>query len=125
MHNNGLLLITDELQKLSEEGFGKLITREEMMKDTFLSGNERATVFMKPAPMFLSATFLRMANDKDCTESFYAAQFHKEVDDKMKKMVNKYHPHLDDIMITQQSDSRKFFTMCALCKINLFQKQLM
>lgn len=79
-----------------------------MIADKFLTGNERASVFMKPAPLYLTASFLRMANDQDCTESFYCAQFNKDIDDKMKKMVWKYHPHIDDMMISQQSDSRKF-----------------
>ena len=105
---------TDELQKLSDEGLGRLVSREEMIKDRFLSGNDRATVFMKPAPMYITAAFLRMANDRDCTDTFYAAQFHKEVDDKMKKMVNKYHPHLQDIMISQASDCGMLREICSL-----------
>ena len=79
-----------------------------MIADKFLTGKESASVFMKPSPMHITESFLRMANDRDCTESFYSAQFNKEIDEKMKKMVIKYHPHIDDLMISQQADSRKF-----------------
>ena len=102
---------TDELQKLSDEGIGRLISRDRMLKDKFLPGNDCATVFMKPAPMVLTASFLRMANDKDCTEAFYTAQFHKDIDAKMKKMVQKYHPDLEFTMISQVAQSRNYFIL--------------
>lgn len=83
-----------------------------MLLDKVLPGNDCATVYMKPAPMCLTASFLRMANDKDCTEAFYCAQFNKDfnkdAENKMKKMVHKYHPHLEYIMISQVATSRKY-----------------
>ena len=109
-----LLCITenfaDELRFLEDEGFGKLMTREEMRK----VGNAKSlgftpqNVFFKPSPLTVDRTFLHKVRSREITYEFYVSQFRREVDKNLVKVARKFHPNTDDLMLSLESDTGKF-----------------
>lgn len=95
------LNITDELRKLSDEGYGLVVSKDQMKEDKVLPVNQCATVYMKPHIMHVDKGFLSMGSDCDVSEDTYCRNFDKAVDDTTKIMVKKYHPHRDSIWYTQ------------------------
>ena len=88
---------------LQEEGFGKLVTREEMQDDQQRGFPKKdcITAFFKPSPTNVDNTIIRKLRDPDLNENYYMSQFRKPNDEKMFKMVARYHPHLDDLTSSQ------------------------
>ena len=93
--------------KISEEGIGKLITKEQMERDKVLPHNQCCTVFLKPEMTFLDPKLFSMVTDNKLRDSTYTAYFNKEMDDKCKKIVQAYHPHKDAILFSQVDSSGK------------------
>ena len=91
--------------KISEEGIGKLITKEQMKKDKVLPHNQCCTVFLKPEMTFLDPKLFSMVRDNELRDSTYTAFFKKEMDDQCKKIVQAYHPHKDAILFSQVDSS--------------------
>ena len=58
-------------------------------------------MYLKPEPTTLGASFFHMAKDPDLTATTYSAYWNKDVDDKTKKLVMKYHPHRENIAFSQ------------------------
>lgn len=98
-----LCFYLDELKQLEEEGFGKLVTKDEMPEDKEFKSY---TVFLKPAPFHLDPQFLKRLRDKDINEAFYLAQFRKPTDPKLIHIVREYHPHLMDLTESQCGSSQ-------------------
>ena len=103
----------DELQKLVDIGYGKLVSKEEMKRDKILPSNQCSNVYMKPEMTFLDPNFFTMVMDTELKDMTYAANFHKDMDDNSKIIVNKYHPHKDFILMSQlqsttESETCKF-----------------
>ena len=73
--------------KISEEGIGKLITKEQMKRDKVLPHNQCCTVFLKPEMTFLDPKLFSMVTDNELRDSTYTAYFNKEMDDQCKKIV--------------------------------------
>lgn len=100
----------DELIKLSEEGYGRVITKDQMYEDKLLPFNQCATVYMKPEPSVVDKKFFHMCMDKDVSESLYEVNFNKSVDETMKKMIIKYHPQRELILLSQVTESGNLFS---------------
>ena len=94
-------ITSEELRKLSEDGFGLIVTKEQLHKDKFLPFNQCANLYLKPEPTTLGSNFFNMAKDPDLNATVYSAYWNKEVDDTTKKLVMKYHPHRENILFTQ------------------------
>ena len=91
------------MKALENEGFGKLVTREEMQedKDRGFPKKEAITAFFKPSPMSIDNNIIKRVRDPDLNESYYMAQFRKPSDEKMYKMVLRYHPNVEDLTSSQ------------------------
>ena len=81
----------DELQKLVDIGYGKLVRKEEMKRDKILPSNQCSNVYMKPEMTFLDPNFFAMVMDSELKDMTYAANFHKDMDDNSKIRL---HPHV-------------------------------
>ena len=95
------MYFVDELQKLVDMGYGKLITKDEMKKDKILPSNQCSNVYMKPEMMFMDTNFFIMVMDSVLKDTTYTANFNRDIDDNVKKIVTKYHPHKDFILMSQ------------------------
>ena len=108
--------IADELQFLQDKGYGRLVLREDMMKDNSRQFKNCSTVYMKPAPFYLEKEFLKMANDSDLTSDLYIRQFRKPTEQKYWAIVRKYHPHFEDLTPSQigelESGMYCFYIFC-------------
>ena len=91
--------------KISEEGIGKLITKEKIKKDKVLPHNQCSTVILKPEITFLDTKLFSMVTDNDLRDSTYTAFFNKGMDDQSKKIVQAYYPHKDAILFSQVDSS--------------------
>ena len=109
--------------RISELGYGKLILKEQMYKDSVLPYNQCCTVFMKPAMNVIDKNFLDMCSDKEINETTYSAFFSKPIDDVMKIIVKKYHPDRRAIFISQglQNEIGNYFLkFCNELFLNVF-----
>ena len=88
---------------LEEEGFGKLFLIEEqkMLGTSIELGFNYQNIFFKPAPFNLETKFISRLKDRDITEQFYATVFKKEISADLIQCVEKFHPHVKDIDISQ------------------------
>ena len=93
------------MRKLVEDGYGLIVTKEQMHKDKFLPFNQCSTQYLKPEPSTLGPQFFNMAKDKDLTPTTYLAFWNKAVSDQTKKVVMKYHPHRENIAFSQIVDT--------------------
>ena len=92
------------MQALASEGYGKIISREQMIQDKYLAYNQCCTMYMKPHPDLVDKNFLKMAKDDDITHTFYTSCFNKKVEDPtVKKILSKYHPNLDMMYLSLSS----------------------
>ena len=94
-------MTTDELQFLQDKGYGRLVLREEMLKDANRKFKNCTSVYLKPAPFFLDRAFIKMANDRELTSDIYLRQFRKPTEEKYWAIVRQYHPHLEDLTPSQ------------------------
>ena len=91
----------DELQKLVDMGYGKMVMKDEMKRDKTLASNQCCNVYMKPEMTFIDQNVFAMVMDSELKDMTYAANFNKDIDDNTKKIVNHYHPHKDFILMSQ------------------------
>ena len=84
--------------KISEEGIGRLITKEEMKKDKVLPHNQCCMVFLKPEISHLDRKFFGMVTDTNLNDTTYTSFFNKEMDNQNKRIIEVYHPHKEDIL---------------------------
>ena len=108
-----IVYFVDELQKLVDMGYGKLVSKDEMKKDKILPSNQCSNVYMKPEMTFMDAIFFSMVMDSGLKDTTYTANFNRDIDDNTKKIVTKYHPHKDFILMSQlqstnESETCKF-----------------
>ena len=92
------------MKALENEGFGKLVTREEMQEDKErgFAKKDCISAFFKPYPTSFDGNILKRTRDEDLSENYYLAQFRKATDEKMFAMVLRYHPHVDDLTSSQR-----------------------
>ena len=87
--------------KLVDDGYGKLIAKEQMKADRLFPSNQCANVYLKPAPEYIDKNFFKMCGDIEITDITYTANFNKDIESNIKKIVQKYHPHKDVIFMSQ------------------------
>ena len=93
--------VIDELHKLVDLGYGKLVSNEEMKRDKILASNQCCNIYMKPEMTFIDHNFFSMVMDSELKDTTYVANFNKDVDENTKKIVNHCHPHKDFILMSQ------------------------
>ena len=96
--------ISDELAKLSKEGFGKYVDKEQMAKDKVLPPRNCFCAFVKMDINNLNASFFDMVRDKDCVPDLYTANYDKLIDDNLKKVAITYGLDKDTIRISPCQD---------------------
>ena len=96
--------ISDELAKLSKEGFGKYVDKEEMAKDKVLPPRNCFCAFVKMDINNLDASFFDMVRDKDCCPDVYTTNYDKSIDDNLKKVAITYALDKDKITISPCED---------------------
>ena len=87
--------------KISEEGMGRLITKEEMKNDKCLPYNQCCMVFLKPEISHLDRHFFDMVTDSNLNDTTYTSFFNKEMDNQNKRIVEAYHLHKEDILYSE------------------------
>ena len=103
---------------MEDDGFGKMVTRQEMKNDEQrgFKPKECMTVFFKPSMFELNSNIFKQLNDKDLNENYYLHQFRKATDPSMIKIVRRYHPQLSDLTETQIGSSQG---IVKLIKLNI------
>ena len=101
----------DELVKLTKEGFGKYVDKDQMSKDQVLPQRNCFCAFVKMDINNLDSNFFDMVRDKDCGPDLYTTNYDKPIDDNLKKVVIKYALDKDNITISPCQDDvdSKFF----------------
>ena len=104
---------TDELTKLSKEGFGRYVDKDEMARDKVLSPRNCFCAYVKMDIDNLNDTFFEMVQDKDCGPQLYTANYDKSINDNM-KITMKYAIDKDKIRISpcqDDVDSKNYITL--------------
>ena len=115
MLRTNLEFFLGELETLCSEGYGSIISKEQMMSDDILPKNQCSTMFMKPSPDSLPNKFFKLATDSELTVTFYSARYRMPVKDAhMAKILKKYHPDSENLDLSefeesQDSTGRKFY----------------
>ena len=92
------------MAKLSKEGFGKYVDKEEMAKDKVLPPRNCFCAFVKMDINNLDSSFFEMVRDKDCGPELYTTNYDKGIDDNLKKVAIKYAIDKDTITISPCQD---------------------
>ena len=64
-----------EIESLCSDGYGILITKEDMIADGKMAKNCSSTVYMKPSPNELGGNFFKVAHDSDLDSTSYTARY--------------------------------------------------
>ena len=100
------LAFSDELVKLSEEGYGRYVDKEQMAQDKVLPTRNCFCAFVKRDIRALDESFFHIVKDKDCTQDLYIMNYDKPIDDAMKKVSMRYSLDKDILLISPlQEDS--------------------
>lgn len=100
-------LSVGELDTLCSEGYGTIITKEQMTIDDILPRNHCAAYYMKPSPASLSEKFFKLATHPELTSSYYSLKYYMCVkDSKVATILKKYHPDFDNLDISELEDSQ-------------------
>ena len=111
MNHKLQVIILGELDTLVGQGYGKIITKEEMISDRIILTNQCATMYMKPSPDVLPLNFFQVG-DPDITHTFYSANYRMPVKEKhipasiVPKILRKYHPDADNLYLSDVEDSQ-------------------
>ena len=85
--------------KISEEGIGRLITKEKMKKDKVLLHNQCCMVFLKPEISHLDRKFFAVVTDSDLNDTTHTSFFNKDMDNQNKRRISMD----DDVTTTSKS----------------------
>ena len=102
------------MTKLSKEGFGRYVDKDEMARDKVLPPRNCFCAYVKMDIDNLNDTFFEMVRDKDCEPELYTANYDKSIDDNMKKIAMKYAIDKDEIRISpcqDDVDSKNYITL--------------
>ena len=88
------------MKKLSNEGYGVYIDKDEMAKDLVLPARNCFCAFIKINIRALDDTFFDCVCDKECNADLYTTNYDKPIDDASKKVAMKYTPHKNYLMIS-------------------------
>ena len=106
---------------MCSDGYGILITKEDMIADDQMPKNCCSTVYMKPSPNEVGREFFKVAHDSDLDSTFYTARYRANVKEAhMKKTVKLYHPdakylYMLDTDDTQSSGKDNYFIKKFCC----------
>ena len=92
--------ISDELLKLTEEGFGCYIENTEMENDNILEQRKCFSAFIKNDIRDVDPNIFRGLNENDCSPESYKANYNKSMDIVMKKVALKYHTNKELLHIS-------------------------
>ena len=116
-----LLFFADELSKLSKEGFGRYVDKDEMSKDHVLPSRNCFCAYVKTDIRHIDDSFFSLVRDKDCTKELYTTNYDKPIDDSLKKIAFKYAQDKEDLQISPcEEDTQSKNTIIAYCKFLLF-----
>ena len=117
----GLLLFPDELSKLSKEGFGRYVDKDEMSKDNVLPSRSCFCVYVKTDIRHIDDSFFSLVRDKDCTKELYTNNYDKPIDDSLKKIAFKYAQDKEHIQISPcEEDTQSKNSIIPYSKLLLF-----
>ena len=94
------LHVSDELLKLSEEGFGRYIDKTEMENDKILEQRKCFSAFVKNDIRDVDPNVFHGLNESDCSAESYEVNYNKSMDIVMKKVALKYHTNKDLLVIS-------------------------
>ena len=97
-------IFPDELSKLSKEGFGSYVNKEEMAKDHILPQRNCFCAFVKTDINNLDESFFSLVRDKDCTKDLHTINYDKPIDESLKKVAFKYAQDKDSLKISPCQD---------------------
>ena len=86
----GDIYFVDELSKLSKEGFGRYVDKDDMSKDNVLPSRNYFCAYVKTDIEHIDDNFFSLVRDKDCTMELYTSNYEKPIDDSFKKIAFKY-----------------------------------
>lgn len=88
--------IPDELKKLSEEGMGLYVDRQQMVKDNFMEFKYTFNAYLKTRFNDLDKRFFEVCvNESQASQmqSKYIDNMMKDLDEAEKKIIERYHPN--------------------------------
>ena len=91
---------------MAESGIGIFIPRERMFKDKLFPWNQTRNVYLKPEGRYLDNKLFALAPDKELNFTDYVKNFEEKFDDIDMAIINKYHPHRDEILHSQIESSK-------------------
>ena len=119
------IYFTDELTKLSKEGFAQYVDKEEMAKDKVLPPRNCFCAYMKMDIENLNSSLFEMVQDKDCGPELYTANYDKSIDDNLKKVAMKYALDKDDIRISPcENDAESKFYILYKYSVKIFGRNI-
>ena len=83
-------ILSDELRKLAEEGYGYYIDKDQMCQDKVLPMKNCFCAYVKKDIRVLDESFFSKLPDKECTSGLYIDNFDKHMEDNMKLVAVKY-----------------------------------
>ena len=96
-----------EIESLCSDGYGILITKEDMIADCKMPKNCCSTVHMKQSPNELGGEFFKVAHDLDLDSTFYTARYGANVKEAhVKKIVKLYHPDAKYLYVSNTDDNQ-------------------
>ena len=93
-------IFPDELSKLSKEGFGRYVDKDEMSEDNVLPSRNCSCAYVKTDIRHIDDSFFSLVRDKDCTKELYTNNYNKPIDDSLKKIAFKYAHDKEHIQIS-------------------------
>ena len=97
---NSYAIPLDELNKLTDEGFGVNVDKNQMEKDKVLDQKKYFSAFIKNDIRDIDIAIFRTIGDTDCDSH---TNYDKPMDLVMKKVAVKYHTHPDYLVISPES----------------------
>ena len=117
----GVQFFPDELSKLSKEGFGRYVDKDEMSKDNVLPSRNCFCAYVKTDIRHIDDGFFSLVRDKDCTKELYTNNYDKPIDDSLKKIAFKYAQDKEHIQISPcEEDTQSKNTIIPYCKFLFF-----
>ena len=98
-----LHIYIDELNKLTDEGFGVCVDKNQMEKDKVLDQKKCFSAFIKNDICDIDIAIFHTVGDMDCDLQTYETNYDKPMDLVMKKVAVKYHTHPDYLVISPES----------------------
>ena len=100
-------ILIGDIGSLCSDGYGILITEEDIIANGKMAKNCCSTVYMKPSPNKLGGDFFKVAHESDLDSTFYTARYRANVKEAhVKKIIRLYHPDAKYLYISDTDDSQ-------------------